>query len=142
MRSLLILLALTTPAHAWQATIGATCTLQHSTAQAEVKLLYDPSLPRYTITITRSGTAWQPAAVFGLTFEGAASNTISTSRHMLQDGGASVTVEDRGFGNVLDGLQFNRSVTAFLGDQTLQFDLTGAAPAVQAFRDCRPAPSV
>lgn len=41
---------------------------------------------------------------------------------------------DRGFGNVLDGLEFNETATALLGDQAVVLSLEGAAPAVQSFR--------
>lgn len=40
---------------------------------------------------------------------------------------------DRGFGN---GLAFNETAIALLGDQAVVLSLAGAAPAVQAFRAC------
>ena len=128
------------PAHAWEASIGTICTLSHETAQAEVVLRYDPAKPLYSITVTRKDTSWSPAPIFGMTFADRAPNTITTPMHRLSDDNRALTVTDRGFGNVLDGLQFNDQAIAFLGDQAISFDLDGAAPEVQAFRECRPIP--
>ncbi|WP_227447412.1 hypothetical protein [Cognatishimia sp. F0-27] len=87
----------------------------------------------YTIAITRP-EGWERAAVFSIRFSGGAALEISTTRHQID--GKTVTVTDRGFGNVLDGLQFNDTATAILGEQTVTVDLSGAARPVQAFRDC------
>jgi hypothetical protein len=51
-------------------------------------------------------------------------------------------VTDSGFGNVLDGLQFNDTATAVTGAAELRIPLEGAAPAVEDFRACTKAPSV
>ena len=128
------------PAHAWEATIGTICTLSHDTAQAEVVLTYDPSRPLYSITLTRKDATWSPAPIFGMAFADRVPNTITTPMHQLSDDNRALTVTDRGFGNVLDGLQFNDQAIAFLGDQAISIDLNGAAPEVQAFRECRPIP--
>jgi hypothetical protein len=128
------------PAHAWEATIGTICTLSHETMQAEIVLTYDPSKPVYSITVTRKGTTWAPAPIFGMAFADRAPNRITTPMHRLSDDNRALTVTDRGFGNVLDGLQFNDQAIAFLGDQSISFELDGAAPEVQAFRECRPIP--
>lgn len=71
-------------------------------------------------------------------FDGPAALAISTNRHSYSADGLSVTVTDQGFGNVLDGLQFNDTATAVLGGTTQPFELAGAAEAVQAFRLCHP----
>ena len=47
-----------------------------------------------------------------------------------------VTVKDSGFGNVLDGLEFNNTATAILGNEAVTFGLENAGPAVRAFRAC------
>jgi hypothetical protein len=60
----------------------------------------------------------------------------------LSEGGTALTVTDRGFGNVLDGLQHNEAATALAGSASLSVSLDGAAPAVEAFRDCAQTPSV
>lgn len=67
---------------------------------------------------------------------GPVSNMISTNRHTLSNDDATLTVTDRGFGNVLDGLEFNETATALLGEQAVVLSLEGAASAVQAFRAC------
>jgi hypothetical protein len=85
---------------------GRLCTLDHSGAEAEVRLTYDPSLPEYTIAI-RVAEPWPEAAVFAMRFDGPQGNMISTGRHSLSGDGLTLSVSDRGFGNVLDGLEFN-----------------------------------
>jgi hypothetical protein len=50
-------------------------------------------------------------------------------------------VSDRGFGNVLDGLEFNQVALAATGDRVVSIDLDGAAPEVAAFRACITTPS-
>lgn len=135
----LILWLLPLPAAAWEVTIGPVCTLVHETDTARVTLTHDPGPPRYTITVTRRDAPWSPAGVFGMRFDGPRPGTISTDRHVAGDGGASLTVTDRGFGNVLDGLQFNRTATAFTSaGETVTLPLDGAAQKVQLFRECRP----
>ncbi len=125
------------PSTAWEATVGSVCTLTHETADARVELIYDPAQPLYSITVTRREDPWAPAQFFGMTFSGERPNTISTSRHVLADDGASLTVTDRGFGNVLDGLQFNESAIAFTASgQSVPLSLDGAAPEVEIFRTC------
>lgn len=132
-----ILALLAAPAHAWQAgTDGALCTLTHESAEAGVQLTFDPSGPLYTITLQRWGEPWSPAPVFAIRFDGLRGLTISTSRHRLTGDDTAVTVADSGFGNVLDGLEFNTMATALLGDQALSVSLDGAAPEVRRFRAC------
>ncbi|MDG4647983.1 hypothetical protein P6F26_05965 [Roseibacterium sp. SDUM158017] len=138
--ALLVILA-QFPAHAWQAGVeGRLCTLEHSGEAGEVRLTYDPALPLYTIALTRDAP-WPEAAFFEIRFIGAASGTISTTRHVLSDGGRTLTVTDRGFGNVLDGLEFNSAAVAVAGVSQAAFDLAGAAPEVAAFRACLTAPA-
>jgi hypothetical protein len=137
----LALFALPLPAVAWEAGIdGARCTLDHAGAEAEVRLTYDPALPEYTIAVTRA-EPWPEAAVFAMRFEGPRANMIQTTRHVLSDGGQTLTVTDRGFGNVLDGLEFNATALALAGETVVSLDLTGAAPEVAAFRACGTTPS-
>lgn len=120
---------------AWETRSEALCVLEHSEAAADVRLTYDPGSKIYAIAITPS-KAWRRYPVFAIRFEGPRSLTISTGRHVISDGGATLTVSDAGFGNVLNGLEFNRTATALLGDQAVKVSLDGAAPAVQDFRDC------
>lgn len=138
MRAFLLFLLTALPAHAWEATLGPVCTLTHETESAYVLLTYDPSEPRYSIAITRKGGPWPNGSAFQMLFDGPAPLAIGTDRHILSDGGRTLTVTDRGFGNVLNGLQFNGMARATTGGLTESFSLTGAAGPVQAFRDCPP----
>ena len=138
MRILILpLFLLATPALAWEAIPGPICVLTHSEPGAEVRVTYDPSGPLYSITVTGS-EPWLGAPVFGITFTGPAGLTITTNRQQID--GASLTVSDSGFGNVLNGLQFNTTATAILGDQSVSVSLAGAAPEVEKFRACSDAP--
>lgn len=80
--------------------------------------------------------------MFSLRFEGAAGLTISTNRHVIGNGGLSLTVTDSGFGNVLNGIAFNRQAVALIGDQAVAFSLQDAAEPTAAFRDCSVDPAV
>lgn len=140
MRALLVFLILSTPAAAWQAGFeGQICTLTHTGDNAALRLTYDPAGPLYTITLTRAAP-WPDAPVFSLQFDGPAGLTISTNRHVLSNGNLSLTVTDTGFGNVLNGLQFNTTATALIGDLAVPVSLAGAEAPVAAFRTCQIAP--
>jgi len=138
MRCVLIpcLMVFALPAGAWEFTPTPVCTLEHATDAASVRITYDPSQPEpYAIAITRS-TPWPDAPGFGIRFDGMRGMTIATDRHILSDGGTTLTVNDRGFGNVLDGIEFNRTATALAGDAAATFPLAGASDPVRAFRAC------
>lgn len=137
MRQLLLLLLLTSPAHAWEFTPTPICTLSHSEASARVTLTYDHTTTLYTISVT-APQGWPTAPAFSIRFDGAAPNIISTQRH--QSDGATLTVTDSGFGNVLDGLEFNATATAFTQTSAVTVSLDGAAGPVQQFRACTTAP--
>ena len=132
---LLILSAL--PAQAWEFTPGLPCLLTHETPDVSVELTYDPGVPRYTISLSRP-QRFSPAAVFSMTFIGPFPLTISTDRHQISGDGTTLTVSDSGFGNVLNGLQFNHTAIATLGDARVPIPLAGASEPVAAFRACRP----
>lgn len=141
MRGLLLLLAFPAPLCAWEFTASPVCTILHDTPDLSVRVTRDPGVPEpYAITLTRPGP-WPDTATFGLRFDGPAGMTIGTSRHRLSADRRSLTVTDTGFDNVLDGLALNRTATALAGDTAVPRDLTGAAPAVAAFRDCGAAPT-
>lgn len=138
----LLAATLAAPAQAWTFTPGLPCVLSHETETTEIKLTYDPTKPLYTITLRRA-QSFDPAQVFSMQFQGAMPIGISTDRHQLSGDGRSVTVTDSGFGNVLNGMQFNFAVTATLGTQRIDIPLIGAAEPVAAFRACEVAgPSV
>lgn len=141
MRRFAVIAALcASPAAGWEATIGPICALSHAETGGAMRLTYDPTLPEYAITVTRQDGEWSDAPVFAIAFFGPRGLTISTDRHSID--GKDVTVTDRGFGNVLNGLEFNDTATAFLGDQSVTVSLAGAAAEVRKFRDCVVAPSV
>ena len=137
MRSLIALLAFASPAAAWEFSPTPVCTLSHMTDDAEISVTYDmAAVEPYAIAIT--GPGLQPAPVFAIQFQGAAGLLISTDRHRLD--GDTVTVSDRGFGNVLNGIEFSDTAVALLGDATISFPLEGADDPMQAFRACVAAP--
>lgn len=144
MRGPIALLVLATPAAAWEAGAqGPVCFLRHTMDEAEVTVTHDPrsALP-YAIELVRRDTVWDDAPSFAIRFDGPGRRTIATDRHQLSDGGAALTVTDRGFGNVLDGIAFNHVAIAVTGDQALVIPLAGAAPEVEKFRACTAAPGV
>lgn len=131
-----------TPAAAWEAGVdGPFCTLTHAEGDTAVRLTFDPSVPLYTIAIT-SSDPWPVATQFSMSFDGLQPNTIRTDRHVLSPDFNVLSVSDRGFGNVLDGLQFNATAIAASGGTTVRISLDGAAPEVEAFRSCGQTPSV
>ena len=123
------------PASAWEFEVRDVCLLTHRMDAADIEVSYDPSIPEYAIRITRT-PPWPGGPVFAIRFDGPRGLTISTDRHELSAGQATLTVTDKGFGNVLNGLQFNRTATAILGDEALSISLDGAAEPVEAFRAC------
>ncbi len=140
-RSLVFVVCCAQSAQAWEFTPGRPCLLTHSTSTAEIELTYDPVTPLYTVTVTREAP-WPDAPFFVMRFEGPNGLTISTDRQEFGGQRRALTVTDRGFGNVLDGLQYNDRAVAILGDVEVSFPLAEAADAVAAFRDCRVAADV
>jgi len=135
-------LTVSSQAQAWEFSDTPVCTLVHEEGGAAVRITYDPRAPEpYAIAVTR-GASWPAGPVFAMRFEGGASRTIFTERHRLSPDGRAVGVSDTGFGNLLDGLEFNARVTALLGDSATGFSLAGAAEPVQRFRACATAPAV
>ncbi len=135
LRALAVFLLTAAPALAWEANSGRVCELNHAGEDAEVRVTYDPAVAEYAIAITPD-RPWDPGRIFSIRFDGPRGLTISTDRHVLQGDGATLTVTDRGFGNVLDGIEFNDTATARLGDRSVVFALDDAAPAVRVFRIC------
>ena len=115
--------------------MSAVCELAHTGEAADVLVTYDPRSGQYAIAITLDAP-WPDAPSFAMRFDGPRANTITTDRHVLSDGGRTLTVTDQGFGKVLNGLEFNFVASAFSGDQSVAVSLTGAAPEVQKFRAC------
>ena len=133
---LAIALLLATPAHAWEFTATPVCTLTHATEEAQITLTYDPALPEYSIALTLTGASWPDAPTFAMQFLGPRALSIGTGQHIVSDDETTLTVKDRGFGNVLDGLQYNATALALSGDRALAIPLDDAADPVAAFRRC------
>ena len=51
-----------------------------------------------------------------------------------------MTATDTGFGNVLNGLEFNRVATPMIGPLAIEIPLDGAAPEIASFRKCTEIP--
>ena len=141
LRALAVLLLTTAPALAWEAKSGHVCELTHEDEGTRVRITYDPVIPEYAIAITVD-RPWDSAPLFTMSFSGPRSAAISTDRHVISGGGATLSVTDTGFGNVLNGLEFNDIATAQLGDRTVAVALDGAGPAVRAFRACADGASI
>lgn len=130
-------LLLPLPAQAWEFRPDPVCTIHHDAGHVQVTITHDPSaLPRYAISLTLTQATWPQDPVFHIIFSSGRGLTIGTANHELSDEGRRLTVRDHGFGNVLDGLEFNLRAAAWSGAQATLLDLAGAAPAVQAFRAC------
>lgn len=141
MRTALGLVLLALPAQAWEFSPLPVCMLSHREPAASVRVTHDPRLAEpFAIAITRPA-GWSGGSPFSIEFEGGRGLTISTDRQRLSDDRQTLTVTDQGFGNLLDGLEFNRTATAVLGEATVSVPLAGAAPAVRAFRACAAAPT-
>lgn len=125
---------LASPAAAWDFTPEPVCTLRGGD-EAGVVMTYDGQI--YEIAFTRA-EGWPAAAVFAIRFEGPAGLTISTTRHRIE--GDTLSVADTGFGNVLDGLQYNMRAVAILGPLQVPVNLAGAEEPVARFRDCPDTP--
>jgi hypothetical protein len=139
MRLLALLLLLPLPASAWDFTPLPICTIDHAAEGIDVQVTFDPASGIYALRLDRS-EGWPEARVFTLRFDVGMGLTISTDRHRID--GTQLEVTDRGFGNVLNGLEFNgRAVLLFDGTPLTAFDLDGAPPAVRAFRDCPAVPN-
>ena len=112
------------------------CTMTQAEPDARAVVTFDATLPEYAISITLTDRVWDVSPVFTIAFVGSAGLTISTGAHVLTDGGATLTVRDRGFGNVLNGLQFNATARAISGLTQVDIDLSDAAQVVEQFREC------
>lgn len=133
--SLIVFLLLAGPALAWEYKPGSICELTHENAEAQVRITYDVAISEYAIAITLN-RPWSRQPVFAIRFDGPRGMTISTDRHLLSDDRKTLAVKDRGFGNVLNGIEFNETATAVSGDDAVVIALDGAGPHVRAFRAC------
>lgn len=134
MRLTVLAVCLPTCAAAWEFSPAPLCTLSHKSREAQIEITHDPGIPIYQMTLSLLAEPWAGSETFGIAFRGGRSLTIGTGRHRIDD--RTLTVADAGFGNVLDGLEFNQTATAFTSSQSLQISLAGAAPEVRRFRSC------
>lgn len=137
MRHIIALALLTTQAQAWEFASAPICTLTHSEDAADITITYDHTTGLYAIAIT-TPQGWRVSPAFSIRFDGQRPNIISTQDHKAE--GNRLTVSDTGFGNVLDGLEFNATATAFTADRVATVSLAGAAEPVRQFRACATAP--
>ena len=126
---------------AWEFQSGTPCRLTHIEEDVAVELTFQPQIPLYTMSLTAL-TPWPSGREFSMTFLQRRPLRIATERHEMRDAGRTIFVEDAGFGNVLNGLQFNDVALAQLGSRTIELDLDTAPEAVEAFRNCGAIPSV
>lgn len=136
MRLALAFTLLASPAAAWEFSAAPICTLTNTSDAGQVTVTYDASLPEYTITITLPEGTWPEDPTFAMAFAGGMPIGIQTDSHARSADGRSLTVTDSGFGNVLNGLEFNTRAYAASGDTTVGIALDGIGPAIQSFRKC------
>ena len=129
----LALMLFATSAQAWEFSPLPICTLSHAEGAAQVTVTFDHATGLYAIAVT-SADGWPLAPAFSIRFDGTRPNTISTTRHSITN--RTLTVTDSGFGNVLDGLEFNNTATAYTQTASVTVSLDGAAGPVQQFRAC------
>ncbi|MEM6467146.1 MAG: hypothetical protein AAF679_11670 [Pseudomonadota bacterium] len=134
MRWIFLFLLLPTQVLGWTFTSQPLCTVSHENDAARIDVIYDPVVPEYRLKIALTGARWAPAPVFSMAFDGGRELMISTDRHATL--GPNLMVQDRGFGNVLDGLEFNQTARALTDQQQVVFSLSGAAEPVRQFRAC------
>ncbi|UWQ16643.1 excinuclease ABC subunit B [Jannaschia sp. M317] len=128
----LIFLLLPAQAFAWTFTATPICTLQHDDKGIVTTVTFEPASGVYALHLDRA-EGWPPAPFLAIRFDGV-DLTISTTRHRIT--GPRLTVTDRGFGNVLSGIEGGGRALVALGDLVVPIDLTDAAPEVALFRAC------
>jgi hypothetical protein len=129
------------PVLGWSFSTNPLCTLTHDAGSVRVVVTHDPAIPEYAIALTLAEATWPQATAFGIQFRGGRELSIGTDRHELSDGDRTLSVRDSGFGNVLDGLEFNTTAravagAAVAGSMAIDIPLQGAAEPVRAFRAC------
>ena len=134
---ILLMSVLAAPAAAWTFRADPVCTLDHQTDALRVTLTHDPRLEQsYAIALTLTDGVWPAGDLFAIRFEGPRGLTITTDRHILSEGGSTLTVTDTGFGNVLDGIGLNQRALVMTGGATLLIALQGAHGPLQQFLTC------
>ena len=135
MRALFFLLFLSSPVAAWEFSATPICQVTHQARYVSIDMTYDHRTGLYALSLTRKAP-WPADPIFSIHFDGPMKLTISTDRQVLSEDRLTLTAADTGFGNVLNGLEFNQFATPQLGSVTTPFGLSGSAPSIQAFRAC------
>lgn len=123
-------------AQAWVYDGRADCSVRHQTDKLGILLSYAPQTGLYSIAITRWDKAWAGGNRFSMKFDGPKPIFITTDRHELAQNKTTVIASDTGFGNVLDGLEFNFVAAAQLGRERVTIPLKGAKSEIAKFREC------
>ena len=121
-RFALIISLIATPIWAWEFTDIPVCTVSHETGEISLKMTFDHGSGVYALALARP-VPWPAGQVFSIRFDGPRGLTISTDRQVISDNGRKLTASDQGFGNVLNGLEFNQTATPALGGPHLVDEL-------------------
>ena len=124
------------PVIAWDFTSNPICSVTHQDETIRVDLTYNHATEIYAISLTKPDAPWAKSDEFSMRFEGHRPKFISTNRHEFSADGRTITAADTGFGNVLDGLQYNTLAAAIAENERIFVSLIGAYPHVEAFRKC------
>lgn len=141
MRFALILALLPLPAAAWEFSPDPICTLSHENELAAFRITHDAQEGIYRLDIRRKNGAWAGSPTFGIDFAGDMPMRIGTARHRLSGDRQTLSVTDRGFSNVLNGLEFNRGARAFTRTQSVSLRTDGITAPMKAFRACPAEPA-
>ncbi len=121
---------------AWTFTPSPICTVEHQTELIELELTYNHASGVYALKLTKPELTWDASRKFSMRFEGSKPIFISTTNHEFSSDMKSLIASDSGFGNVIDGLQFNTLAAAITDNERIFIPLTGAEPKIDAFRNC------
>lgn len=136
MRYALIFACFPLPAAAWEFSPDPICTLSHQTDDVAFVITHDVANRTYTLEMTLLNSMWDPSPTFGITYSGSLPINIGTTQHRITNDSKTLSVSDSGFGNVLDGLEFNHTATATTQTQSLSLRTRGIEKPLKAFRAC------
>lgn len=136
MRTLIAFLLLGSPALAWDFSPDPICRISEKQDLVEINLTFDHASGVYAIAFTKLEAPWDQGQQFSIRFEGPRPKLIRTDRHVFSVDGYTLTARDTGFGNVLDGLQYNTLAALETGDERIFIQIHKSFPAMEAFRKC------
>ncbi|MEM7243261.1 MAG: excinuclease ABC subunit B [Pseudomonadota bacterium] len=123
-------------ASAWTFSPDPICRVTEKQQLIEIDLTYDHATEIYAIAFTKTEAPWAQSQEFSIRFEGPRPKLIRTNRHQFSADGFTLTASDTGFGNVLDGLQYNTLAALQTGDERIFIQIHKSFPAIEAFRKC------